>query len=207
MNYNAGCKTAMANVVQAIIVALALLFLAPLFGFTPLVALSAIIISAMLGLIHYEEVIHLYKVDKFDFVICMVAFLGVILVSMDIGLMLSVSTQLILFFNYRFNLLILIDYSILFAMSRLDSAFLEHLCMWLDLRHASLESYLKLVYIETRSNIMYQHTQEFLLYNLVLPFTLQILYTSKKGKLWIFTLRTTDPGTISFTMDRYISLD
>lgn len=197
----------MANVVQAIIVALALLFLAPLFGFTPLVALSAIIISAMLGLIHYEEVIHLYKVDKFDFVICMVAFLGVILVSMDIGLMLSVSTQLILFFNYRFNLLILIDYSILFAMSRLDSAFLEHLCMWLDLRHASLESYLKLVYIETRSNIMYQHTQEFLLYNLVLPFTLQILYTSKKGKLWIFTLRTTDPGTISFTMDRYISLD
>lgn len=207
MNYNAGCKTAMANVVQAIIVALALLFLAPLFGFTPLVALSAIIISAMLGLIPFEEVIHLYKVDKFDFVICMVAFLGVILVSMDIGLMLSVSTQLILFFNYRFNLLILIDYSILFAMSRLDSAFLEHLCMWLDLRHASLESYLKLVYIETRSNIMYQHTQEFLLYNLVLPFTLQILYTSKKGKLWIFTLRTTDPGTISFTMDRYISLD
>ena len=155
MNYNAGCKTAMANVVQAIIVALALLFLAPLFGFTPLVALSAIIISAMLGLIPFEEVIHLYKVDKFDFVICMVAFLGVILVSMDIGLMLSVSTQLILFFNYRFNLLILIDYSILFAMSRLDSAFLEHLCMWLDLRHASLESYLKLVYIETRSNIKY----------------------------------------------------
>lgn len=145
----------MANVVQAIIVALALLFLAPLFGFTPLVALSAIIISAMLGLIPFEEVIHLYKVDKFDFVICMVAFLGVILVSMDIGLMLSVSTQLILFFNYRFNLLILIDYSILFAMSRLDSAFLEHLCMWLDLRHASLESYLKLVYIETRSNIKY----------------------------------------------------
>ncbi|KAL5142992.1 putative sulfate transporter 3.5 [Glycine soja] len=90
VNYNAGCKTAMANVVQAIIVALALLFLAPLFGFTPLVALSAIIISAMLGLIPFEEVIHLYKVDKFDFVICMVAFLGVILVSMDIGLMLSV---------------------------------------------------------------------------------------------------------------------
>ncbi|TKY45493.1 sulfate transporter 3.5 [Spatholobus suberectus] len=90
VNYNAGCKTAMANVIQAIVMALTLQFLAPLFGYTPLVALSAIIISAMLGLINYDEVIHLYKVDKFDFVICMAAFLGVIFISMDIGLMISV---------------------------------------------------------------------------------------------------------------------
>ncbi|KAK8470509.1 hypothetical protein PHAVU_004G161600 [Phaseolus vulgaris] len=90
VNYNAGCKTAMANVIQAIIMALTLQFLAPLFGYTPLVALSVIIISAMLGLIHYEEVIHLYKVDKFDFVICMAAFLGVVFISMDVGLMISV---------------------------------------------------------------------------------------------------------------------
>lgn len=90
VNYNAGCKTAMTNVVQAIVLALTLQFLAPLFGYTPLVALASIIISAMLGLIHYEEVIHLFKVDKFDFVICMAAFLGVIFISMDVGLMLSV---------------------------------------------------------------------------------------------------------------------
>ncbi|XP_014504119.1 probable sulfate transporter 3.5 [Vigna radiata var. radiata] len=90
VNYNAGCKTAMANVVQAVIMALTLQFLAPLFGYTPMVALSVIIISAMLGLIHYEEVVHLFKVDKFDFVICMAAFLGVILISMDVGLMISV---------------------------------------------------------------------------------------------------------------------
>ncbi|KAK7271281.1 hypothetical protein RJT34_27051 [Clitoria ternatea] len=91
VNYNAGCKTAMANVVQAVVMALTLQFLAPLFGYTPLVALSAIITSAMLGLIHYEEFVHLFKVDKFDFVICMGAFLGVAFISMDIGLMISVA--------------------------------------------------------------------------------------------------------------------
>ncbi|XP_027359356.1 probable sulfate transporter 3.5 [Abrus precatorius] len=95
VNYNAGCKTAMANVIQAIVMALTLQFLAPLFGYTPLVALSAIIISAMLGLIHYEEVIHLFKVDKFDFVICMAAFLGVAFISMDIGLMISVGLSVL----------------------------------------------------------------------------------------------------------------
>ncbi|XP_027922362.1 probable sulfate transporter 3.5 [Vigna unguiculata] len=95
VNYNAGCKTAMANVVQAVVMALALIFIAPLFGYTPLVALSVIIISAMLGLIHYEEVFHLFKVDKFDFVICMAAFLGVVFISMDVGLMISVALGLL----------------------------------------------------------------------------------------------------------------
>ncbi|XP_058722383.1 probable sulfate transporter 3.5 [Vicia villosa] len=90
VNYNAGCKSAMTNVVQAVLMALTLQFLAPLFGNTPLVALSAIIVSAMLGLINYEEAIYLFKVDKFDFVICMSAFLGVAFISMDMGLMISV---------------------------------------------------------------------------------------------------------------------
>ncbi|RYR67888.1 hypothetical protein Ahy_A03g014344 isoform D [Arachis hypogaea] len=64
VNYIAGCKTAMSNLVQAFLVALTLEFLAPLFGYTPLVVLSAIIISAVLGFLNYAEVVHLYKVDK-----------------------------------------------------------------------------------------------------------------------------------------------
>jgi len=69
---------------------LTLFFLAPLFSYTPLVALSAIIMSAMLGLIEYDKAYHLYKTDKFDFIICMTAFFGVAFISMDVGLMLSV---------------------------------------------------------------------------------------------------------------------
>ncbi|XP_061366494.1 probable sulfate transporter 3.5 [Gastrolobium bilobum] len=95
VNYNAGCKTAMSNVVMAILMALTLQFLAPLFGYTPLVALSAIIISAMMGLINYEEVIHLFKVDMFDFIICMAAFFGVTFISMDVGLMMSVGLSVV----------------------------------------------------------------------------------------------------------------
>lgn len=90
VNFNAGCRTAMSNIVMALCMMLTLLFLAPLFSYTPLVALSAIIMSAMLGLIDYEEAYRLFKVDKFDFCICMAAFLGVAFISMDIGLMLSV---------------------------------------------------------------------------------------------------------------------
>lgn len=80
----------MSNVVMSICMMLTLLFLAPVFSYTPLVALSAIIMSAMLGLIDYKKAYHLYKTDKFDFIICMAAFLGVAFISMDVGLMLSV---------------------------------------------------------------------------------------------------------------------
>lgn len=80
----------MSNIVMAICMMLVLLFLAPVFSYTPLVALSAIIMSAMLGLINYDEAIHLFKVDKLDFCICMVCFFGVTFITMDVGLMLSV---------------------------------------------------------------------------------------------------------------------
>ncbi|KAJ7969633.1 sulfate transporter 3 1 [Quillaja saponaria] len=95
VNFNAGCRTAMSNIVQAVFMALTLLFLAPLFRYTPLVALSAIIMSAMLGLIDYEEAIHLFKVDKFDFLICMACFFGVSFLSMDVGLLVSVGLGLL----------------------------------------------------------------------------------------------------------------
>ncbi|XP_011078361.1 probable sulfate transporter 3.5 [Sesamum indicum] len=95
VNVNAGCKTPMSNVVQSVCMLMVLLFLAPLFSYTPQVALSAIIISAMLGLIKYKKAYYLFKTDKFDFIICMSAFFGVSFISMDMGLMISVGLALV----------------------------------------------------------------------------------------------------------------
>ncbi|KAL8100772.1 hypothetical protein AgCh_032862 [Apium graveolens] len=90
VNFNAGCKTAVSNIVMAFAVMLTLLFLTPVFHYTPIVVLSAIIISAMLGLIDYNAAIHLWNVDKYDFVVCMGAYLGVVFGSVEIGLVIAV---------------------------------------------------------------------------------------------------------------------
>ncbi|KAG6536918.1 hypothetical protein ZIOFF_001996 [Zingiber officinale] len=95
VNYHAGCKTQMSNVIMAICMMLVLLFLAPVFEYTPLVALSAIITIAMIGLIDYEEAYRLFKVDKYDFCICMSAFFGVVFFSMTIGLLVSVMLSIL----------------------------------------------------------------------------------------------------------------
>ncbi|KAF3579827.1 hypothetical protein DY000_02032957 [Brassica cretica] len=96
VNFNAGCKTIVSNIVMAIAVMFTLLFLTPLFYYTPLVVLSSIIMVAMLGFIDYQAAIHLWKVDKFDFLVCMSAYFGVVFGSVEIGLVIAV-TRLLLF--------------------------------------------------------------------------------------------------------------
>ncbi|KAI3819356.1 hypothetical protein L1987_13185 [Smallanthus sonchifolius] len=95
VNFNAGCKTTVSNIVMAITVMFTLLFLTPLFHYTPLVVLSSIIIAAMLGLINYEEAIHLWSLDKFDFLVCMSAYFGVVFASVEIGLIIAVALSLL----------------------------------------------------------------------------------------------------------------
>lgn len=95
VNFNAGCKTAVSNIVMATAVMITLLFLTPLFHYTPLVVLSSIIIAAMLGLIDYEAAISLWKVDKCDFIVCMSAYFGVVFGSVEIGLVIAVAISLL----------------------------------------------------------------------------------------------------------------
>ncbi|XP_075500873.1 sulfate transporter 3.1-like [Primulina tabacum] len=95
VNFNAGCKTAVSNIVMAFAVMLTLLFLTPLFHYTPLVVLSSIIIAAMLGLIDYKAAIHLYHVDKFDFLVCISAYVGVVFADIEIGLVLAIGLSIL----------------------------------------------------------------------------------------------------------------
>ncbi|KAF3441934.1 hypothetical protein FNV43_RR15850 [Rhamnella rubrinervis] len=93
VNYNAGAKTAFSNVVMALAVLVTLLFLMPLFHYTPNVTLAAIIIAAVVGLVDYKTVINLWKLDKLDFLACWCSFLGVLFISVQIGLAIAVGVS------------------------------------------------------------------------------------------------------------------
>ncbi|KAL3828792.1 hypothetical protein ACJIZ3_017594 [Penstemon smallii] len=95
VNFNAGCKTAVSNIVMATAVMITLLFLTPLFHYTPIVVLSAIIMAAMIILIDYEAAIQLWAVDKFDFVVCISAYIGVVFGSVETGLVIAVAISLL----------------------------------------------------------------------------------------------------------------
>ncbi|CAA0382590.1 unnamed protein product [Arabidopsis thaliana] len=95
VNYNAGAKTAVSNIVMASAVLVTLLFLMPLFYYTPNVILAAIILTAVIGLIDYQAAYKLWKVDKFDFFTCLCSFFGVLFVSVPLGLAIAVAVSVI----------------------------------------------------------------------------------------------------------------
>ncbi|KAG4401190.1 hypothetical protein GLYMA_07G218800v4 [Glycine max] len=90
INHNAGAKTAMSNLVMSVTVLVTLLFLMPLFQYTPNVILGTIIITAVIGLIDLPSAYLIWKLDKFDFVVMLTAFFGVIFISVQLGLAIAV---------------------------------------------------------------------------------------------------------------------
>ncbi|WOG89295.1 hypothetical protein DCAR_0208532 [Daucus carota subsp. sativus] len=93
VNYNAGAQTVVSNVIMSTTVLITLLFLMPLFHYTPNVILGAIIITAVIGLIDYEAALKLWKVDKLDFITCLCSFFGVLFISVPLGLAIAVGVS------------------------------------------------------------------------------------------------------------------
>lgn len=92
MNFSAGCQTAASNIVMAITVFLSLQLLTRLLYYTPIAILASIILSSLPGLIDFGEAYNIWKVDKLDFLACMGAFFGVLFASVEIGLLIAVSS-------------------------------------------------------------------------------------------------------------------
>ncbi|KAJ9545916.1 hypothetical protein OSB04_025623 [Centaurea solstitialis] len=91
VNFSAGCQSTVSNVVMAITVFISLQLLTKLLYYTPLAILASIILSALPGLIDYNEAYRIWKVDKMDFLACAGAFFGVLFASVEIGLLIAVS--------------------------------------------------------------------------------------------------------------------
>lgn len=93
MNFSAGCETVVSNIVMVITVIISLEALTRLLYFTPNAILASIIISALPGLIDVHEAYNIYKVDKLDFLALTGAFFGVLFGSVEIGLLVAVTSS------------------------------------------------------------------------------------------------------------------
>ncbi|WZZ91709.1 hypothetical protein YC2023_120288 [Brassica napus] len=95
VNFAAGCETAMSNIVMAVTVFVALECLTRLLYYTPIAILASIILSALPGLIDINEAIHIWKIDKLDFLALIGAFFGVLFGSVEIGLLVAVRINIV----------------------------------------------------------------------------------------------------------------
>jgi SulP family sulfate permease len=89
-----GAKSQIANIVAAVLSILTVLFLLPLLANLAMSSLAAIIVVALLGLSDLRYFRNLWRISRFEFLICVAAFLGVLTFGVMPGVMIGVVLSL-----------------------------------------------------------------------------------------------------------------
>ena len=95
VNDQAGARSGMSSLISAFLIILTLLFITPLFYYLPNAVLASIIIVAVYRLINVPEAKNLWNVDRKDFLMMAVTFIGTlflgIIPGIEIGVLLSLA--------------------------------------------------------------------------------------------------------------------
>ncbi len=93
VNARAGARTQLAGIITALSIGLTLLFLTDLFRFMPKAILSAIIMSAVFGLIDGPAIARLWRVKRDDFVLMSVTFVATLTLGIQMGILVGVGAS------------------------------------------------------------------------------------------------------------------
>ena len=97
VNASAGARTQLSAIVTVFVVAVTLLFLTPLFHFMPKAALAAIILTAVAGLLDFEEPKRLWRMKRVDLGLLVFTFAMTLSVGIQWGIVLGVLASILLF--------------------------------------------------------------------------------------------------------------
>jgi sulfate permease, SulP family len=97
VNFSAGANTGLASLITAVLVALTLIFLMPLFTYLPQAVLAAVIVAAILGLVDVGTLRYVWRYNKADAASLLLTFAAVLLISVEIGVAVGVVASLLLY--------------------------------------------------------------------------------------------------------------
>jgi sulfate permease, SulP family len=97
VNHQAGARSGIASITTALVVALTLLALTPLFAGLPQAALAALVITAVAGLIDAQEPRRLWRLRRRDALTLAVTFLATLLIGVEIGILIGIGVSLAIF--------------------------------------------------------------------------------------------------------------
>lgn len=95
VNDQAGARTGMASIISAIIIALTVLLLTPLFYYLPMAVLASIIMVAVAGLFDIKEMKYLWKTDRKDLAMLATTFMATLALGIEEGILVGVVLSLV----------------------------------------------------------------------------------------------------------------
>ena len=103
VNDTAGAKTPLSLVFASVTIALCLLFLTSPLQNLPIVILASIVLVAIRGLFDLKEIKHLYKINKEEFFVAMIALISVLIFGILKGVLLAAIVTLLLLLKATSN--------------------------------------------------------------------------------------------------------
>ena len=97
VNAQAGANSGLASVVTGSLIALAVIWLMPLFTFLPQTTLAAIVLVAVLGLVDFHPLLQSWRYDRGDALVWLVTFASVLGIGVEPGIGLGVLVSILLF--------------------------------------------------------------------------------------------------------------
>ncbi len=97
VNFSAGVRTPLGSVITALLVAVSVLFLTPLFFYIPKAVLAAIIVVAVTTLIDVKTPIRLWKYSRSDAIALLITFAGVLLAGIETGIIIGIAATAVLY--------------------------------------------------------------------------------------------------------------
>ena len=97
VNFAAGANTGLASMITALLIALTVIFLTPLFYYLPKAVLAAIILVAVANLIDIPAMKHIWAYNKADAVALIITFIAVLVVGVEKGILIGAGVSLLLF--------------------------------------------------------------------------------------------------------------
>jgi SulP family sulfate permease len=95
VNDQAGANTGLASIISAIVIALTVLLLTPLFYYLPMAVLASIIIVAVAGLFDAREMKDLWKTDRKDLAMLATTFVATLALGIEEGILIGVVISLV----------------------------------------------------------------------------------------------------------------
>ncbi|XP_064478257.1 sodium-independent sulfate anion transporter-like isoform X2 [Ornithodoros turicata] len=96
INHNSGVRTPMGGIFTGVTVILSLLFVAPYFTYIPKAALSAIIITAVIFMVHYQDIPGMWRTNKVDLLPFSATFIMSFVIGLEYGIIIGVVISLAL---------------------------------------------------------------------------------------------------------------
>ena len=96
VNEKAGARTPLSLVFASITLALCLLFFTSFLKPLPKAVLAAIVLMAVKGLINIREIVHLWRVSRLEFMVAIIAFVGVLLLGILKGVIVAAVASILL---------------------------------------------------------------------------------------------------------------